>query len=164
MTIVRRDIEKRVWALLEPIVAVDDYELVEVEYTNEHGGWILRLYIDRVDGSVTVADTTKVTRLVDPILDVEDPIDHAYTLEVSSPGLDRPLRKPEHFSRFAGELVKIKTSQAVGEGRRRNLKGILKGYSDGIVTVDVDGTPFEVPHHVIDRAWVQYRFDGETTK
>ena len=53
---------------------------------------------------------------------------------------------------------------AGGEGRGRNLKGILKGYSDGIVTVDVDGTPFEVPHHVIDRAWVQYRFDGETTK
>lgn len=156
-----RDIEQKVWPVLEPVMAVDGYELVEVEYTHEEGRWVLRLYIDRPEG-VTVADTTAVTHIVDPLLDVEDPIPHAYHLEVSSPGLDRPLRKPEHFQRYAGEVVRIKTYEKLeSAGKRRNFKCILKGYQDGKVAVDVDGTIFEVPHEAIARAHVEYRFDEE---
>jgi len=157
-----REVERRVWALLEPVVAVDGYELVEVEYVFEEGRPIVRIYIDKADGGISLDDTTAVTHLVDPVLDVEDPIEHAYTLEVSSPGLDRPLRKPEHFSRFAGEQVRIKTEKKLeGAGNRRNFIGILKGYHDGTVTVDVDGTLFDVPHEAIVRAHVAYQFDEE---
>ncbi len=143
-------------------MAVDGYELVEVEYVFEEGRAVLRIYIDKSEGAITLADTTAVTHLVDPVLDVEDPIDHAYTLEVSSPGLDRPLRKPEHFSRFAGEQVRIRTEKKLEEaGNRRNFNGILKGYHDELVTVDVDGTLFDVPHAAIIRATVAYQFDEE---
>lgn len=156
-----RDIEQRCWKLLEPVLAVDGYELVEVEYAHDEGRWVLRIYIDKPEG-VTIEDTVDVTHLVDPVLDVEDPIPHAYHLEVSSPGLDRPLRKAEHFERFRGETVHIRTYEKLLDvGNRRNFKGILKGYHDGKVTVDVDGTIFEVPHEAIQRAHVAYRYDEE---
>jgi ribosome maturation factor RimP len=159
-----KDIEARVWALLEPVVAVEGYELVEVEYTRDQGRWILRLYIDRQPEGVTLGDTTRVTHLVDPVLDVEDPVPHAYDLEVSSPGLDRPLRKPEHFEKYAGEQVRLKTREPldVGEAvRRRNFFGVLKGYHDGRVRMDVDGHIYEVPHEAIARAHVAYQYDEE---
>ena len=156
-----RDIEQRAWKLLEPVVAVDGYELVEVEFVHDEGHWVLRLYIDK-PGGVTIDDTVDVTHLVDPVLDVEDPIPHAYHLEVSSPGLDRPLRKPEHFERFAGETVRVRTFDKVeSAGNRRNFKGILKGYHDGRVAVDVDGTVYHIPHDAIQRAHVEYRYDEE---
>lgn len=160
-----RAVEARVFELLEPVVAVDGYELVEVEYLFDEGRPVLRIYIDKAGGGITLEDTTAVTHLVDPVLDVEDPIDNAYTLEVSSPGLDRPLRKPEHFSRYAGEEVRIRTEKKLAEaGNRRNFTGILKGYHDGKVTVDVDGTLFDVPHEAIVRAHVAYRFDEEQAR
>ncbi|MFW5878778.1 MAG: ribosome maturation factor RimP [Myxococcota bacterium] len=155
------DTEQRVWALLEPILSAGGYELVEVEYTRDRGRWVLRLYIDAEDG-VTVGDTTEATRLVDPVLDVEDPIDHAYDLEVSSPGLDRPLRKPEHFARFAGEQVKLRTREAIDVGEevpRRNFSGVLMGCKEGRVQIDVGGHIHEVPHEAIQRAHVAYRYD-----
>lgn len=157
-----REVERRVFALLEPVMAVDGYELVEVAYVFEEGRAVLRVYIDKADGGITLDDTTEVTHLIDPVLDVEDPIDHAYTLEVSSPGLDRPLRKPEHFARYAGAQVRIRTEKKLEDaGNRRNFIGILKGYHDGLVTVDVDGTLFDVPHEAILRAHVAYPFDEE---
>ena len=159
----KREMEKRIWALLEPVLAAGGYELVEVEYTRDRGRWILRLYID-AEGGVNVGDTTKVSRLVDPVLDVEDPIDHAYHLEVSSPGFDRPLRKPEHFSRFAGERVRLRTHEPLDVGGpvgRRNFSGVLKGFQQGRVRIDVDGQVHEVPHEAIERANVAYRHDEE---
>ena len=155
--------ERRVWALMEPMLAAGGYELVEVEYTRDRGRWVLRLYIDSETG-VTLGDTTKVSRLVEPMLDVEDPIDHAYHLEVSSPGLDRPLRKPEHFDRYAGEHVRLRTVEPLDVGepvRRRNFFGVLKGFRQGLVRIDVDGHVHEVPHEAIQRARVAYQYDEE---
>ena len=123
------------------------------------GGSLLRVYIDRpgapagaeVDGEgVTVDDCEAVSREVSAQLDVEDPISGNYTLEVSSPGLDRPLFAPAHFERFRGQLVKIglKLPQ---EGRRR-LQGRILGVQGDGVRVDVDGNEFEVAFGNVDRA------------
>ncbi|MDF1563554.1 MAG: ribosome maturation factor RimP [Deltaproteobacteria bacterium] len=153
--------EAQIWSILEPVISAQDFELIEVELTHDRGRKILRLYIDHPDRAISIDDTTLVTRLVDPVLDVEDPIEGAYYLEVSSPGLDRPLRLAAHFERFVGERVKIRTEHPVSDGRRRNFNGILKGIRDGQVTVDVDGELFEFPHADIVRARLEYRFDEE---
>ncbi len=154
--------EAQIWPILEPVISAQGYELIEVELTHELGRQILRLYIDHPDRAITIDDTTKVTRLVDPVLDVEDPVEGAYNLEVSSPGLDRPLRLPAHFERHTGAHVRIRIQHPVSDDRRRNFDGILKGIHDGLVSVEVDGELFEFPHDDIARARVDDRFNEET--
>src|SRR5579871_4848897 len=118
--------------LLEPAIEALGYELVELEFPPH----LLRIYIDR-EGGVTVDDCEIVSRQVSAVLDVEDPIPGAYTLEVSSPGLDRPLRKVADFARFAGEQARIELTLPI-EGRRR-FSGTLKGCEAEEVSIEVDG-------------------------
>jgi ribosome maturation factor RimP len=126
------------------------YELVGVEYrTGSGGGALLRVYIDSPNG-INVDDCAAVSRQLSALLDVEDPIGGAYDLEVSSPGLDRPLFKGEDFERYAGHLVKV-TLREKFEGRRR-YKGLLRGVEDSCVLVDVDGERWELPLELIDQA------------
>jgi ribosome maturation factor RimP len=103
-----------------------------------------------------------VSRTVDPVLEVEDLVDGAYHLEVSSPGLDRPLRKPADFARYAGQRAKVRTHGPVetGTGPRRNWSGILKGFADGMVEIDVDGRLHRIPHHQIAKAHLEYDFEA----
>ncbi len=135
-------------ALLEPAVSRLGYELVGVEY---HGGRraVLRLYIDR-EGGVSVEDCQRVSRQVSGLLDVEDPIPGPYTLEVSSPGLDRPLFREADFQRFAGREVRIRTDVPL-EGRR-NFRGVLRGLRGGEVLVEVDGAELALPVERIEQA------------
>lgn len=145
--------------LLAPTVEALGLELLGIEYLPMPGGSLLRLYIDRpgaeagaeMDGEgVTVDDCEAVSREVSAQLDVEDPISGNYTLEVSSPGLDRPLFTPAHFERFTGEVVKVglKLPQ---EGRRR-LQGRILGVDGETIRVDVDGQGFEVAHGNVEKA------------
>lgn len=136
---------ERLLKLLEPAVAALGYELVELEF----GSGLLRLYIDRADG-VTVDDCERVSRHVSAVLDVEDPIPGAYSLEVSSPGLDRPLRKPADFERFAGQRAKLELILPL-DGRRR-FSGTLAGLESDEILVDVDGTRFRLPLAQIGKA------------
>ena len=122
--------------LLGPVVSGLGYELWELEYGARPGGGLLRLYIDSPDG-ISVDDCERVSRAVSETLDAADPIKNEYTLEVSSPGLDRVLRTPEHFARFAGERVKLEMSQAVN-GRKR-FAGRLTDVNGGEIALDVDG-------------------------
>ncbi len=138
---VRNEVIRRTWQDLEPELRQQGYELVEVEYVQEHGAWILRLYIDK-EGGITLDDCQSVSQLVSVLLDKEDYIDNAYMLEVSSPGFDRPVRKPADFERFAGERVKA-ASYAPVSGRK-HFRGELKGFRDGLVLVECDGTTFEI--------------------
>jgi ribosome maturation factor RimP len=149
-------------AVCEPILAADGYELVEVEWTLELGGWILRLYIDK-PGGVTIDDCQAASRTVEPALDVENFIEPSYALEVSSPGLERPLRKPADFSRFAGRRAHVRSTTPIPPGEylietdvhatpRRNWTGTLRGYHDGYVELDVDGKVHRVPHAKIAKA------------
>ncbi len=150
---------------LEPILVRDGYELVDVEWVRGGGRWTLRVFIDR-DGGVNVDDCQLVSRTVEPVLDVEDFIEPAYNLEVSSPGLDRPLRKPQDFDRFAGQRAHIKTFGPVDSptGPRKNWTGTLKGFRDGAVEIDVDGTVHRVPHDKIAKARLEYDFEADASK
>lgn len=136
--------------LFEPVVSSMGYELVGVEFHGgEHHG-VLRVYIDKSDG-ITVDDCADVSRQVSAVLDVEDPITHAYDLEVSSPGINRPLFKRADFERFAGNTARIKLAVAVNG--RKNFSGVLRGVDDkDRVIIDVDNEIFELPLHDIARA------------
>lgn len=129
-------IVRQVWEHLEPEISESGYELIEVEFGQFGSGYSLRLFIDHKDG-ITLDDCTAVSRLISALLDQNDFIDMHYNLEVSSPGLDRPIRKPEDFERFAGEKVKLKTIAPV-EGRKR-FAGVLTGFKDGLITFEQDG-------------------------
>ena len=101
-------IADRVLHLAEPVCASSGYELVDVRFVMEQGGWVIRVFIDRVDERpVDLDDCERVSRELSALFDVEDPIPHAYSLEVSSPGIDRPLRTAAHFRRFVGATAKI---------------------------------------------------------
>ncbi len=141
--------------LLEPGVIALGYDFVAVELTGDGSQTILRVYIE-LPGGITVDDCAKVSHQVSAILDVEDPISGEYTLEVSSPGLDRPLVKSEDYERFAGEEVKIHTSEAVLG--RRNFTGRLQGVEKDLVLVEVDNEIYEIDLGNIDRARLVPKF------
>jgi ribosome maturation factor RimP len=158
-------IPDQVRQLLEPVLARDGYELVEVEWVRGGGRWTLRLYVDR-QGGFGLDDCQAVSHLADPILDVADLIEPAYDLEVSSPGLERPLRKPSDFDRFAGQRARLKTfgpvaGTAPGSPGRKHWTGLLKGFKDGAVEVDVDGTTHRIPHDQIAKANLEYDFEAD---
>ena len=135
----------RLLALLEPVIGALGYELVELE----HSGALLRVYIDGPKG-ITVDDCEQVSRQVSALLDAEDPIGGRYTLEVSSPGLDRPLRTAEHFRAHAGKRAKLELAVPM-DGRRR-YTGTLQGLDDGQVLIEVDGKVFKIPLRALERA------------
>jgi len=135
--------------LLEAPVQALGYEVVELEFHPQGRGGLLRIFIDR-EGGVTVDDCEKVSRQVSAVLDVEDPIPGAYTLEVSSPGLDRPLRKEADFVRFAGERAKLELTLPK-DGRKR-YTGTLQGCEAGAVKIEVDGVVHALPLGDIARA------------
>jgi len=137
------------WAMIEPVLEPDGIELVEVEFKHEAGRCVLRLYIDAPNG-VTLDDCELVSRQVGALLDVKDPIEHPYQLEVSSPGINRVLRKQEHFDRYKGSPVRIKTLQKV-EGRR-NFRGILLGTKHSKIVVEVDGKRVAINPNDVEKA------------
>ena len=118
--------------IAKPIVAEAGCELWDVEYVREAGQWYLRVYIDRREG-ISIDDCEKVSRALDPILDEKDPIAESYIFEVSSAGLERSLKRPEHFARFMGETVEVKLYKPF-EGSKV-WAGILSDYDNGAVTV-----------------------------
>jgi ribosome maturation factor RimP len=127
-------------------------ELVDVEYLREGGRWVLRLFIDK-PGGVSLDDCQEISRQVEKLLDVEEPIATSYSLEVSSPGIERPLKTPAHFERFAGNEVEIRTFGPIGEPPRRNFKGRLLGIStEGDIGVEIDGKEFRVPLDKVAKA------------
>ena len=136
-------------ALLEPAVNDADVELWELEYNARAGGGLLRVYIDRPDG-IGVDDCERVSHAVSAVLEERDPIPGQYTLEVSSPGMDRVLRKPEHFVRFVGEMVKLETNAPI-DGRRRYSGRLTKAGEQEIVVM-VEGRAVTIPLSAIHKA------------
>ena len=136
--------------MLEPGIRSLGYELVGVEYQSSgKGGGLLRVYIDSADG-ISADDCQKVSYQVSGVLDVEDPIPGHYTLEISSPGLDRLLFRPEDFERFAGQQVKLRAVSPV-DGRR-NFKGRLVGMRDGQVVIEQDDGEVSLAYEQVDQA------------
>ena len=136
--------------LFEPVVESMGYELVGVEFQGAGGHGTLRVYIDREQG-VSLDDCAAISHQISGILDVEEPIKQAYDLEISSPGIDRPLFKLADFERFAGRTAKIKL--AVDLEGRKNFKGRLQGVADArMVVIEVDGEAFYLPFADIGKA------------
>ena len=124
--------EKKVLAILEPILEEKALELADLEFVKEGPNWYLRVYIDK-DGGVTIEDCENVSRILEKKLDETDPIEQAYILEVSSPGIDRPLKKPEHFEKYIGEIIDIKLYKPL-EGKKE-YQGELKQFDNGVITI-----------------------------
>ena len=143
-------VQEKLVALIEPLVQTMGYELVLLEFNPHKGSALVRLFIDAPAG-ITLGDCEKVSREVEGVLDVEDPIPQNYRLEVSSPGLDRPLVKLEHYERFAGQVAKVHL--VAPKAGRRKLQGVLKGLKDGRVVLDTtDAGMVELKLDEIERA------------
>jgi ribosome maturation factor RimP len=140
--------------LLQPTVVALGFELWGVEHTAQGRHSVVRVYIDSPAG-ITVDDCATVSEQVSSLLDVEEPITGEYTLEVSSPGMDRLLFKLEQYSSYVGEVVELRLRSAF-EGRRR-FKGILKGIEGEDVVIQVADDEFLLPHGAIEKARVQPR-------
>ncbi|MCK5863028.1 MAG: ribosome maturation factor RimP [Candidatus Hydrogenedentes bacterium] len=128
---------RQAWQILEPELQDIGYELVEVEYSQQGGAVLLRLFIDKEEGGISLADCTRVTHILNPVLDETEFILGRYLLEVSSPGWNRPVRKPEHFQRVIGEMLRVVTN-APAEGRTK-FKGVLKSIDKDMICLDVSG-------------------------
>jgi len=142
-------LQERLVALIEPLLAQLGYELVDLEYNPARGRGALRVFIDRPQG-IGLDDCERASREVSALLDVEDPIPTAYTLEVSSPGEDRVLRTRAHFDRFVGSRVFVELA-APREGRRR-YTGLLRSVADEGVALEVDRQIVEVAFREIGKA------------
>ena len=129
----REEYEERTEKLLGPILEENHFELVDVEYVKEGGSWYLRAYIDK-PGGITVDDCEIVNRTLGDLLDEEDFIEDSYILEISSPGLGRPLKKERDFARSLGEEVEIRTYRMVN--KQKEFRGILKAYDKDTVTIE----------------------------
>lgn len=145
----RKDLDQ-LWKLAEPYVQDAGFDLVEVQAGREPGGYVVRLFIDAApvdlgaanpERGVSHEDCERVSRDVSAALDVADLFSHAYQLEVSSPGLDRPLRRERDFARFVGERARVRLQDGV-EGRR-NFSGTLLGAKDGLVEIECEGRSFQ---------------------
>ena len=129
--------EQRTEELLNPIMERNGFELVDVEYVKEGGNWYLRAYIDK-PGGINVDDCEKVSRELSDLLDEKDFIEESYILEVSSPGLGRPLKKEKDFKRSLGKEVEIRTYRRVD--KKKEFTGILTGYDKDTVTIEMENS------------------------
>ena len=141
--------------LFKPLEGINGLELVDIEFVKEGESHYLRVFIDK-PGGISLEDCKMVNEELSQGLDREDPIPQSYILEVSSPGLNRPLKKDKDFLRFTGREVKIKTYVPLGE--QKVFKGILKGFNQGIVSVETEAGVKEIPLDKIAKANLVFEF------
>jgi ribosome maturation factor RimP len=142
---------KRVWELAAPLAEGEGMEIVEIEFRPEgrRGGRVLRLYMDK-QGGPSVDDLSRVSHRLSDLLDAENAIESAYTLEVSSPGINRPLKKPEHFARYLGKRIRIRTRDMI-EGRRSFLGILGQVLADSVILMQ-EGRQYQIPFSIIDKS------------
>lgn len=164
----RTPLQQKLISIVEPVCHQSGFDLVDLRFTLEQIGWVLRVAIDLPlsehstdvsqvpEDRVDLEDCENLSRELSAVLDVDDPITQAYSLEVSSPGIDRPLRTPTHFTHFIGSDAKIQLVQPIHTetGDRKNFRGVLKGYAADTdkVSIECDGKLFELPLADIDTA------------
>ena len=165
----------RIRAVAERVARSYSLDIFDVQFRRESGGWMLRIYVDvpfrdadaavsddetrrrLADASPTIQELEQISRDISAILDVEETIDHSYTLEVSSPGLDRPLRTPTDYRRFSGRLAKIVVSQPVD--RQTHFEGRLGGFEDGSIVIETTpGKRQLIPLALVTRARLEVEF------
>ena len=142
-------VTQSVTELIESGLLADGLELVDVEFKKEGKNWILRIYIDR-EGGVTLADCQKVSRLAGDMIEVEEVIEPVYTLEVSSPGLNRVLKKEKDFHKYSGKKIYVQC-HAPMDGRKK-FTGILTDFIDQSIHLEVDGQHYTIPLNLVAKA------------
>ena len=140
------DVKEKVWQLAQPVAASEGMELIHVECLKMHARWVVRLFLDK-DGGVTIDDCTSISNQLGDLLDIQDMIKGTYTLEVSSPGFDRPISRDQDFIKYQGLKVTIKTGMKI-EGIK-NFRGILSNYIEEagqkFILIDVSGKTYRIP-------------------
>ena len=141
----------RIWALAAPLAETQGMEIIDIELRREggRGARVLRLYLDK-QGGPNMDELSKVSRELGDLLDADDVVDGSYTLEVSSPGINRPLKRPEHFERFVGKRVRVRTRDMIN-GRRSFLGQLLEVTADKIA-LNQDGVRCEIPFTQIEKS------------
>lgn len=148
-------IEEVVSASIQDTVTGLGCEIYDIEYLKEGSGWYLRIYIDKPEG-VSIEDCEAVSRSIDPILDELNPIKTAYTLEVSSPGLERVLKKTEHFEKNLNKLVEVSLFKAVSGNKK--VQGILKSADSEKITIEVENEMIEFNRQDVSKVNLVYEF------
>lgn len=151
----REDYESKTESLVMPIITDNNFELVDVEYVKEAGNWYLRVYVDK-EGGITVDDCEIVSRALSDKLDEKDFIEEAYILEVSSPGLGRPLKKDKDFDRSIGKEVELKLYRAID--KQKDFSGILVSYDKDTVNIEIEDGK-EISFNRTDIAIIRLAFD-----
>ncbi len=151
----RTDIQKKVEELAAPIIKEAGCELVDIEYIKEGPNWYLRVYVDK-NGGVTVDDCQRISEILSELLDRVDPIDHSYVLEVSSPGVDRPLKTQRDYEHFTGREIDVKLYSPMNG--KKKYSGILIGLRDGIVTLDTSMGKLHFNKEKIASARLTFKF------
>lgn len=151
----KEEIIHRITELIQPYLMAQGVELVDLELTQpQRGRSTLRLFVDRPQGGITLDEITRVSRVVGELLDVHDPISSSYTLEVSSPGLTRKLKKPQDYERYAGRLVRL-TTRGPWQGKQVH-RGILKGLANEEVSLEEDQELVRIPLREIAKARLDF--------
>lgn len=151
------NIEEKITALAEPVVESHGMELVDVEFKREPTGWVLRLFIDK-EGGVNLDHCSLISREVGTVIEVEELIEQHYTLEVSSPGLTRRIKKLDDFDRFKGKFIRLKCFEAIDGSR--NMNGKLLGIEGDNVILEKDGKEFKVLYKNIAKANLEFVQEG----
>ena len=142
-------------SLVREALEAEGFELVHIEYRTQGGASVLRVFIDKV-GGVGISDCAKVSRRLSVLLDVEDPIAESYMLEVSSPGIERPLFKEADYQRFMGKEIRLTTTEKIEA--RRKFVGFIRDFENHVLTLDCEGTLYDIPFKKIRKANLVYRF------
>ena len=141
--------------LIEPIIISEGIELVDIEYRRESRGWVLRFYIDK-EGELTLDHCSHLSKQIGDLIEVKDLIPQGYILEVSSPGLNRPLKKEKDFIAYVGNYIKVKTFKPIYQ--KKNFQGTLLGYKEGKVMMSSDNQEIHIPFPLIAKAHIHYQF------
>ena len=148
--------EDIVYNLAKPIVDEYDFELIDVEYKKEGQNWYLRFYIDK-EGGITLNDCETISRRLSDLLDEKDPIEGSYYLEVSSPGLDRPLKKERDFIRYFDRDIEVSLYKPLNDSK--HFKGVNKGVKDNTLTIQLDnGSLLEIPMETVASVKLYFEF------
>ncbi|MCE5262043.1 MAG: ribosome maturation factor RimP [Deltaproteobacteria bacterium] len=148
--------EEQIWQLAEPLISSEGMELVMVECLKMPSRWLVRIYMDR-EGGVTVDDCARISNQLGDLLDVHDVPPGPYTLEVSSPGLDRPLYRDQDFTKYRGSRVRLRLGKKI-DGRR-NFSALLVDYEEGdgkVLVLESDGKTFRIPRKAVVKANLEY--------
>ena len=156
------DVVERITQILGEMLPPLGMALVDIEYKREGRDMVLRLFIEREDGGITLDDCSQVSREVSDILDVEDFISDNFTLEVSSPGICRPLKKVADFERFQGKLIKVRTFELLPDqagNKRKTFLGTLTGIEDGVIKIHLnEGQDAAIPLEKVAKANLEFEF------